>query len=119
MNVSFPIYVIGLVSFLSWFLFTIFGGIGLAAVPLDLIRTFNARPRKFYTKDEIDKMRLRLVKESLIYKENLENFQQENSSGRANKACNKYISIYLFSIKIFFYRMINLFSFFLKKKERI
>lgn len=33
-------------SFISWFVFVIFGGIGLAALPLDLIYDFKTRPRK-------------------------------------------------------------------------
>jgi LMBR1 domain-containing protein 1 len=45
-DVSFIIYVIGFLSFISWFIFVIFGGIGLAALPLDLIYDFCNRPRK-------------------------------------------------------------------------
>ena len=45
-NVSFPIYVIGFMSFLSWFLFIFYGGIGLAALPLDFIYHFCNKPRK-------------------------------------------------------------------------
>jgi len=75
------------VSFLSWFLFTVFGGIGLAAIPLDLIRAFSARPKRIYTREEIEHMRYRLVQESLKYKDNLEKFHHENSDGKPNKAC--------------------------------
>lgn len=45
-DVSFPIFVIGLMSFISWFLFVIFGGIGLAALPLDFFYDFCTRPKK-------------------------------------------------------------------------
>ncbi len=45
-NVSFPIYIIAFMSFISWFEFVIFGGIGLASLPLDLIYNFKTRPRK-------------------------------------------------------------------------
>jgi LMBR1 domain-containing protein 1 len=45
-DVSFPIFVIGLMSFISWFLFVIFGGIGLAALPLDFFYDFFTRPKK-------------------------------------------------------------------------
>jgi len=88
LNVSFPIYTIGLISFLSWFLFALFGGIGLAAIPLDLIRAFCARPTKQYTKQEIEDMKYKLVQESLRYKQNLETFQQENSGNTAIKSSN-------------------------------
>jgi LMBR1 domain-containing protein 1 len=45
-NVSFPIYIIGFMSFLSWFLFIFYGGIGLAALPLDFIYSFCNKPKK-------------------------------------------------------------------------
>lgn len=88
---------IGLISFLSWFLFTVFGGIGLAAIPLDLIRSFAARPKKRYTREEIEHMRYKLVQESLKYKDNLEKFQHDNSDGRANKACKFQMLNFYFS----------------------
>ena len=44
-KVSFIIYTIALMSFISWFLFVIYGGIGLAALPLDTFRAFHARPK--------------------------------------------------------------------------
>uniref|UniRef100_K3X7A7 Uncharacterized protein n=1 Tax=Globisporangium ultimum (strain ATCC 200006 / CBS 805.95 / DAOM BR144) TaxID=431595 RepID=K3X7A7_GLOUD len=37
LDVSFPVYITGLVSFIGWFGFCIFCGIGLVALPLDLI----------------------------------------------------------------------------------
>eukprot|EP00163_Fabomonas_tropica_P003907 TRINITY_DN13466_c0_g2_i5.p1 TRINITY_DN13466_c0_g2~~TRINITY_DN13466_c0_g2_i5.p1 ORF type:complete len:560 (-),score=152.78 TRINITY_DN13466_c0_g2_i5:3659-5239(-) len=43
-NVSFPIYLIGLISVVGWFFFVLFGGIGLVALPIDLILTFVHRP---------------------------------------------------------------------------
>ncbi len=33
-------------SFVSWFLFAIFGGVGLAAIPMDCFYEFKNRPRK-------------------------------------------------------------------------
>jgi LMBR1 domain-containing protein 1 len=87
LNVSFPIYVIGLISFLSWFLFIVFGGIGIAAIPMDLIRAFIGRPKKNFTKEEIEVMRYKLVQDSLKVKEELENFKQNNSDGTATKSC--------------------------------
>ena len=35
----------GLMAWVGWFLFSLFGGIGLAALPLDLILTYQNRPR--------------------------------------------------------------------------
>jgi LMBR1 domain-containing protein 1 len=39
------VYLIGLVAVLGWFFFAIFGGIGMVALPLDLIRAWYFRPR--------------------------------------------------------------------------
>lgn len=88
MNVSFPIYVIGLISFLSWFLFIVFGGIGLAAIPMDLIRAFVGRPKRNYTREEIETMRFKLVQDSLKVKDELEEFKNKNSDGSATRSCN-------------------------------
>ena len=45
-NVGFPIFAIGLLSFISYFLFVVFGGIGIFALPLDMIYSFCTRPKK-------------------------------------------------------------------------
>ena len=45
LNVSIPIYVMGIISFLGFFFFTIFGGIGISALPINLIRAFTNRPK--------------------------------------------------------------------------
>lgn len=45
-TVSFPIFCIGLLSFISYFLFTFFCGIGLFALPLDLIYNYCTRPKR-------------------------------------------------------------------------
>ena len=45
LEVSFIIYAIAILSFVSWFVFSFFGGIGLAAVPLDFFYSFFTRPK--------------------------------------------------------------------------
>ena len=45
-TVSITVYVIALLSFISYILFVIFGGIGISAFPLDLIYSFCTRPVK-------------------------------------------------------------------------
>lgn len=44
-TVSFPIYVIAIFTFIGWFPLMIFLGVGLTALPLDLINDFRFRPR--------------------------------------------------------------------------
>lgn len=66
-QVSFPIYVIGFMSFISWFLFVLFGGIGLAAVPLDMIYSFATRPRKLTAK-ELEFQTNKIVQDAIYFK---------------------------------------------------
>lgn len=42
---SIVVYIIGIVSFLGWFLFSLFGGVGLFALPVDIFIDFKNRPR--------------------------------------------------------------------------
>ena len=44
-QVSFIVYAIAILSFVSWIVFSFFGGIGLAAVPLDFFYDFCTRPK--------------------------------------------------------------------------
>ena len=37
LQVSFAVYTVAIISFVGWFAFVIFGGIGIIALPLDLI----------------------------------------------------------------------------------
>lgn len=67
-KVSFPIYVIALMTFLSSFLFSIFGGIGLAALPFDCIYGFTSRP-KILSNQQLEINKTELVKLSKDVKE--------------------------------------------------
>jgi len=44
-QVTLPIYIISLLTFVGWFFFILFGGIGLVALPVDLISDYVHRPR--------------------------------------------------------------------------
>jgi len=43
-KVSYLLYIVAIISFVGWFLFSIFGGIGLVTLPCDLISSFKNRP---------------------------------------------------------------------------
>jgi LMBR1 domain-containing protein 1 len=45
LRVEFTTFYAGLMAFMGWFLFAIFGGIGISALPLDFILSFKNRPR--------------------------------------------------------------------------
>ena len=61
LKVNFIIYAIAVLLFVSWLLFSFFGGIGLAAVPIDLFCSFSKRPRHMRSK-EIEKRKNILLK---------------------------------------------------------
>lgn len=69
---------------------------------MDLIRAFNGRPKKIYTKDEIEAMRYKLVQDSLRVKEEIEEFKNKNSDGTATRSCN-YKYFYIFFILLVFF----------------
>jgi LMBR1 domain-containing protein 1 len=60
-KVNFLIYAIAVLLFVSWLLFAFFGGIGLAAVPIDLFCAFKKRPKHMKSK-EIDRRKTILLK---------------------------------------------------------
>jgi len=79
-DVSFPIYLIGVMSFFSWFLFVIFGGIGLTALPMDLIHIFKTRPKKM-SKEAYDSLKSSVVSRAnqmKVLAESLKQIESEN-----------------------------------------
>ncbi|GMH57178.1 hypothetical protein TrRE_jg3308, partial [Triparma retinervis] len=45
LKVTFPVYVMAMEGFVGWFFFVIFAGVGLSALPVDLVCAFIYRPR--------------------------------------------------------------------------
>ena len=60
-DVNFIIYCMAVLLFVSWILFALFGGIGLAALPIDLFYSFKNRPKHMKSR-EIDKRKDILLK---------------------------------------------------------
>lgn len=52
--VTFPTYITAFISFIGWFFFTLFAGIGLVALPLDLINEWRTRPAPLKYQDYYD-----------------------------------------------------------------
>jgi LMBR1 domain-containing protein 1 len=95
-DVSFPIFVIGLMSFVSWFLFVIFGGIGLAALPLDFFYDFCTRPKK------ISPSELKYLKEKTVRRaKEIEKVLQECKTLESQRVMENGCTI--FKININFY----------------
>jgi LMBR1 domain-containing protein 1 len=49
---TFPVYVMALGAVAGWFLFIVFAGVGVVALPVDLIKAFIYRPRSILPKSE-------------------------------------------------------------------
>ena len=60
MRTTFPVYVVALTSVLSWAVFMVFAGVGVIALPVDLIRSFVERPRSVIAKSEYIKVARKL-----------------------------------------------------------
>ncbi|KAM3141438.1 hypothetical protein pb186bvf_006556 [Paramecium bursaria] len=52
---SFPVFCMGFMAFIGWFLFVLFGGVGLSALPMDLINEFLNRPKLIKSSDAASK----------------------------------------------------------------
>lgn len=77
----------GLMTFLGWFLFAIFGGIGIAALPLHNILTFTRRP-KMLTPEEMEDAKTSLqdrVNEMVEIGEQLKREREEKSKTSAKR----------------------------------
>lgn len=54
-SVSFPIYLVAFMSFIGWFFFTMFVGVGLIALPLDFINEYRTRPKPLSKEEYLEK----------------------------------------------------------------
>eukprot|EP01007_Sphenomonas_quadrangularis_P001578 NODE_257_length_1725_cov_138.060859_g192_i0.p1 GENE.NODE_257_length_1725_cov_138.060859_g192_i0~~NODE_257_length_1725_cov_138.060859_g192_i0.p1 ORF type:complete len:521 (+),score=155.82 NODE_257_length_1725_cov_138.060859_g192_i0:34-1596(+) len=84
---AFPVYIITILSVIGWFLLLIFGGVGLAALPMDLIQDFINRPKPIslseYGKEK--SVIARLSQQLIDIGERLENDQKEQGKRIARK----------------------------------
>ena len=89
-KVSYVIYILAMLSFISWILFAIFGGIGMAAVPLDFFHDFCTRPKSIKSED------IRERREKLL--SNLEELQELGKNVKEMEQ-NGYDKLFIFNKK--------------------
>ncbi|KAJ4462976.1 putative LIMR family protein [Paratrimastix pyriformis] len=77
-RMSIPVYAIAIISTIGWVLLVIFGGVGLFALPLDMISDFSTRPRKLSAKEFV-KVKTELRDNVRKFEEDLKVFEQLNS----------------------------------------
>ena len=83
---SFPVYVVALTSVVSWVSFIAFGGVGISAVPVDLVKRFLGRPKTVIAKSEYIKIAGKLAQATqVVVAEAREVQREERGTGRTRK----------------------------------
>lgn len=80
-------YLIGLIAFIGWWIFIIFVGVGLTAIPMDLINEFRNRPRRMSPQDFVVKRNKLLQHVKMLRKDGkyLENVKESVDKGKGVK----------------------------------
>ncbi|RRT51626.1 hypothetical protein B296_00028591 [Ensete ventricosum] len=89
MQTSFPEYVVALATIVGSVLFTIFGGVGIACLPLGLIFSFIRRPKAVITRSQYIKGATDLAKKARELKKTIETLHQEERSGSKGRKWRK------------------------------
>jgi len=83
---SFPVYVIAMGSILGWILFMVYAGVGMVALPLDLIKSYVGRPQKTIARSQYITLAKHVGQQAADLKEQAEQLKrQERSGGKGRK----------------------------------
>ena len=83
---TFPVYVIAVGSILSWVLFICFGGVGVSAIPIDLVKSFLGRPRKVIAKSEYIRIAGKIAEQTKAVMADAREVQrEERGTGKTRK----------------------------------
>ncbi|KAG8377024.1 hypothetical protein BUALT_Bualt09G0125100 [Buddleja alternifolia] len=89
MRTTFPEYVVALATIVGSVLFTIFGGVGIACLPLGLIFSFVRRPKAVITRSQYIKEATELGKKARELKKAADALHQEERSGSKGRKWRK------------------------------
>jgi LMBR1 domain-containing protein 1 len=89
MRTTFPEYVVALATIVGSVLFTIFGGVGIACLPLGLITAFIRRPKAVITRSQYIKEATELGKKARELKKAADGLHQEERSGAKGRKWRK------------------------------
>ncbi|KAJ8448334.1 hypothetical protein Cgig2_021962 [Carnegiea gigantea] len=89
MRATFPEYVVALATIAGSVLFTIFGGVGIACLPLGLIFSFIRRPKAVITRSQYIKEATELGKKAKELKKAADALHQEERSGNKGRKWRK------------------------------
>lgn len=83
---TFIIYVIAVASIVSWAIFMIYAGVGIVALPVDLIKSFLNRPVKVITKSEYIRCATIIARDAVNIQAQIKAVQKEQrETGRTKK----------------------------------
>ena len=91
LQVTFPVFLVAVLSFMGYFVFIFFGGIGLPSLPLDLIQTYRNRPIGI-SLSEYSKRKIAIesrTKKLVEVGEILQNERRESGENKGNKSGRK------------------------------
>ncbi|KAF4358757.1 hypothetical protein CsatB_000454 [Cannabis sativa] len=89
MRTTFPEYVVALATIVGSVLFSIFGGVGIASLPLGLIFSFIRRPKAVITRSQYIKEATELAKKAKELKKAADALHQEERSGSKGRKWRK------------------------------
>lgn len=89
MRATFPEYVVALATIVGSVLFSIFGGVGIACLPLGLIFSFIRRPKAVITRSQYIKEATELGKKARDLKKAADSLHQEERSGSKGRKWRK------------------------------
>ncbi|KAH9672940.1 LIMR family protein [Citrus sinensis] len=89
MRTTFPEYVVALATIVGSVLFSIFGGVGIACLPLGLIFSFIRRPKAVITRSQYIKEATELGKKARELKKAADTLHQEERSGSKGRKWRK------------------------------
>ncbi|XP_022745115.1 LIMR family protein At5g01460 isoform X3 [Durio zibethinus] len=89
MRTTFPEYVVALATIVGSVLFSIFGGVGIACLPLGLIASFIRRPKAVITRSQYIKEATELGKKARDLKKAADALHQEERSGSKGRKWRK------------------------------
>ncbi|KAG9134137.1 hypothetical protein Leryth_004832 [Lithospermum erythrorhizon] len=89
MRATFPEYVVALATIVGSVLFTIFGGVGIACLPLGLIFSFVRRPKAVITRSQYIKEATELGKRARELKKAADELHQEERNGNKGRKWRK------------------------------
>ncbi|CAN0879737.1 LIMR family protein At5g01460 [Linum grandiflorum] len=89
MQTTFPEYVVALATIAGSVLFSIFGGVGIASLPLGLIFSFLRRPKAVITRSQYIKEATELGKKARELKKAADSLRQEEKNGAKGRKWRK------------------------------